>query len=122
ANRTWGSPGAGPARPPRGENRVPGGDANPSLAGAAMIAAGLHGIDHELPLEPAVEGNAYLDTSARVPHTLHDALKLWQESDLARQAFGAEVGDHYANYARVELAAYNAAVTDWELRRCFERL
>src|SRR5262245_26354719 len=106
----------------RVENRVPGGDVNPYLAVAAMIAAGLHGIDHELPLEPAVEGNAYLDTSARVPHTLHDALKLWQESDLARQAFGAEVVDHYANYARVELAAYNAAVTDWELRRCFERL
>jgi glutamine synthetase len=106
----------------RAENRVPGGDVNPYLAVAAMIAAGLHGIDHELPLEPAVEGNAYLDTSARVPHTLRDALELWQKSDLARQAFGAEVVDHYANYARVELAAYDAAVTDWELRRCFERL
>jgi glutamine synthetase len=106
----------------RAENRVPGGDVNPYLAVAAMIAAGLHGIDHELPLEPAVEGNAYLDTSARVPHTLRDALELWQKSDLARQAFGAEVVEHYANYARVELAAYDAAVTDWELRRCFERL
>jgi glutamine synthetase len=106
----------------RPENRVPGGDVNPYLAVAAMIAAGLYGIDHELPLEPAVEGNAYLDTSARVPHTLRDALELWQKSDLARQAFGAEVVEHYANYARVELAAYDAAVTDWELRRCFERL
>ena len=106
----------------RAENRVPGGDVNPYLAVAAMIAAGVHGIDHELPLEPAVEGNAYLDTSARVPHTLRDALELWQKSDLARQAFGAEVVEHYANYARVELAAYDAAVTDWELRRCFERL
>jgi glutamine synthetase len=106
----------------RAENRVPGGDVNPYLAVAAMIAAGLHGIDHELPLEPAVEGNAYLDTSARVPHTLRDALELWQKSDLARQAFGTEVVEHYANYARVELAAYDAAVTDWELRRCFERL
>jgi glutamine synthetase len=106
----------------RVENRVPGGDVNPYLAVAAMIAAGLHGIDHELPLEPAVEGNAYLDTSARVPHTLRDALELWQKSDLARQAFGAEVVEHYANYANVELTAYDAAVTDWELRRCFERL
>jgi glutamine synthetase len=106
----------------RVENRVPGGDVNPYLAVAAMIAAGLHGIDNELPLEPAVEGNAYLDTSARVPHTLRDALELWQKSDLARQAFGADVVEHYANYANVELTAYDAAVTDWELRRCFERI
>jgi glutamine synthetase len=106
----------------RVENRVPGGDVNPYLAVAAMIAAGLHGIDQELPLEPAVEGNAYLDTSARVPHTLRDALEMWQKSDLARQAFGAEVVEHYANYGNVELTAYDAAVTDWELRRCFERL
>jgi glutamine synthetase len=106
----------------RVENRVPGGDVNPYLAVAAMIAAGRHGIDNELPLEPAVEGNAYLDTSARVPHTLRDALELWDKSVLAREAFGAEVVQHYANYAQVELAAYDAAVTDWELRRCFERL
>jgi glutamine synthetase len=106
----------------RAENRVPGGDVNPYLAVAAMIAAGLHGIDSELLLEPPVEGNAYLDTSARVPHTLRDALELWDKSDLARQAFGPEVVEHYANYARVELAAYDAAVTDWELRRGFERL
>ena len=106
----------------RVENRVPGGDVNPYLAVAAIIAAGLHGIDNELPLEPAVEGNAYLDTSARVPHTLRDALELWGKSDLAREAFGAEVVEHYANYARVELEAYDAAVTDWELRRGFERL
>ena len=106
----------------RVENRVPGGDVNPYLAVAAMIAAGLHGIDNELPLEPAVEGNAYLDTSARVPHALRDALELWGKSDLAREAFGAEVVEHYANCARVELEAYDAAVTDWELQRSFERL
>src|SRR5580700_6375888 len=106
----------------RVENRTPGGDVNPYLAVAAMIAAGLHGIDHELPLEPPMTGNAYSDTSARVPHTLHDALDLWEKSELARESFGAEVVEHYANYARVELAAYDAAVTDWELRRCFERL
>jgi len=106
----------------RVENRVPGGDVNPYLAVSAIIAAGLNGIDNELPLEPAVEGNAYLDTSAKVPHTLRDALELWSKSDLARQAFGSEVVEHYTNYASVELTAYDAAVTDWELRRCFERL
>jgi glutamine synthetase len=106
----------------RAENRTPGGDVNPYLAVAAMIAAGLHGIDHELPLEPACEGNAYLDTSSRVPHTLRDALELWEKSELASEAFGTEVQEHYANYARVELSAFDAAVTDWELRRCFERL
>jgi glutamine synthetase len=107
----------------RVENRVPGGDVNPYLAIAAMIAAGLHGIEHELPLEPASDGNAYLDAAApRVPSTLRGALELWQKSTLARSAFGAEVVEHYANYARVELAAYDAAVTDWELRRGFERL
>ena len=106
----------------RVENRVPGGDVNPYLAVAAMIAAGLHGIDNELPLEPPLAGNAYADTSVRVPHTLYDALDLWEKSELAREAFGAEVVEHYANYARVELTAYEAAVTDWELRRGFERL
>jgi glutamine synthetase len=106
----------------RVENRTPGGDVNPYLAVAAMIAAGLHGIEHELPLEPPVTGNAYLDADSRVPTTLRDALELWEKSGLARQAFGAEVVEHYANYARVELAAYDAAVTDWELRRGFERL
>jgi glutamine synthetase len=106
----------------RAENRTPGGDVNPYLAVAAMIAAGLHGIDHELPLEAACDGNAYLDMSSRVPHTLRDALELWEKSELASGAFGPEVQAHYANYARVELAAYDAAVTDWELRRCFERL
>ncbi len=106
----------------RVENRTPGGDVNPYLAVAAMIAAGLHGIDHELPLEPPVTGNAYNDDSVRVPHTLRDALDLWLKSQLARESFGSDVVEHYANYARVELAAYDAAVTDWELRRGFERL
>ena len=106
----------------RPENRVPGGDVNPYVAVAAMIAAGLHGIEHELPLEPAFAGNAYADDSKRVPHTLRDALELWEQSELAATAFGTDVVGHYANYARVELAAFDAAVTDWELRRAFERL
>jgi glutamine synthetase len=106
----------------RVENRTPGGDVNPYLAVAAMIAAGLHGIEQELPLEPPVTGNAYRDSSLQVPSTMRDALELWEKSGLARQAFGDEVVEHYANYAKVELAAYDAAVTDWELRRGFERL
>ena len=106
----------------RGENRTPGGDVNPYLAVAAMIAAGLHGIDNELPLEPAFAGNAYGDDSNKVPHTLRNALELWQKSEIAEAAFGPEVIAHYVNYAQVELAAYDAAVTDWELRRGFERL
>ena len=73
----------------RAENRTPGGDVNPYLAIAGMIAAGLHGIDNELPLEPAFEGNAYADTSRRVPAYLRDALELWQRSEIARAAFGA---------------------------------
>jgi len=106
----------------RGENRTPGGDVNPYLAIAAMIAGGLHGIDRELPLEPAFVGNAYQDQGPKVPHTLRDALDLWEHSEIASEAFGKDVVGHYANYARVELAAYDAAVTDWELRRGFERL
>jgi len=106
----------------RVENRTPGGDVNPYLAIAGMIAAGLHGIDNELPLEDAFGGNAYADDGPKVPHTLRDALELWEGSELARRAFGPDVVAHYANYARVELAAFDAAVTDWELRRGFERL
>ena len=107
----------------RVENRVPGGDVNPYLAVAGMIAAALHGIENDLPLEPALSGNAYDDDSApRVPTTMRDALALWRGSGLARQAFGEDVVSHYSNYAQVELAAFDAAVTDWEMYRGFERL
>ncbi len=106
----------------RVENRVRGGDVNPYLAVAAMIAAGLYGVDHELPLEPAFTGNAYTDPGRRVPTTLRDALELWRKSELARDAFGNEVVEHYANAARVEIEAFDAAVTDWELQRSFERM
>ncbi|MBO0868280.1 MAG: glutamine synthetase, partial [Micromonosporaceae bacterium] len=107
----------------RVENRVPGGDVNPYLALAGMVAGALYGIENELPLEPAVAGNAYLDGAApRVPATLREALDAWQASPIARAAFGDEVVAHYANNARVELAAFEAAVTDWELMRGFERL
>jgi glutamine synthetase len=106
----------------RVENRTPGGDVNPYLANAALIAAGLDGIDRELPLEEACAGNAYAGDGPAVPANLRDALALWEASDLAREAFGADVVAHYANNARVELAAFDAAVTDWELYRGFERM
>ena len=106
----------------RVENRVPGGDVNPYLATAALIASGLHGIDEALPLPDPPEGNAYTSDSAHVPSTLRDAAANLAESKLARHAFGDEVVDHYLNAARVEMTAYDAAVTDWELVRGFERL
>ncbi len=104
------------------ENRVPGGDVNQYLAVAAMIAAGLHGVERELPLEPAFTGNAYDSDRPRVPATLREAADLLAGSDVAREALGADVVEHYRNTARVELAAYDAAVTDWERVRGFERL
>ncbi|MFI5485280.1 glutamine synthetase family protein [Micromonospora echinaurantiaca] len=107
----------------RVENRVPGADVNPYLAIAALIAGAVHGIERELPLGEECTGNAYDDRAAeRVPGTLRDALALWADSALAAEAFGAEVVAHYANHARVELTAFDAAVTDWELVRGFERL
>jgi len=112
--------GHGPAR--RIESRVPGADVNPYLALSALIASGLHGMDQELALEPAFEGNAYESDKPRVPSTLRDAAELFGQSAVAREAFGDEVVAHYLNYARVELAAFDSAVTDWERRRGFERL
>ncbi|SDJ63702.1 glutamine synthetase family protein [Nonomuraea jiangxiensis] len=121
-NRTCSLRLVGHGRSLRVENRVPGGDVNPYLAVSALVAAGLHGMDQELPLEGAFEGNAYESGAETVPHTLRDALALFEGSKLAREAFGEEVVEHYANNARVELAAFDAAVTDWELFRGFERM
>jgi glutamine synthetase len=107
----------------RVENRTPGGDVNPYLAVSAMVAAALYGIENRLPLEPACAGNAYADSdAARMPSTLREALAAWESSEPARDAFGEDVVEHYANNARVELSAFDAAVTDWELFRGFERL
>ena len=106
----------------RVENRVPGGDVNPYLAVAAMVAAGLHGIDEELPLEAEHLGNAYTSDKPRVPSTLRDAAEAFAGSKVAAAAFGDDVVEHYLNAARVEQAAFDGAVTDWERRRGFERL
>ncbi len=104
------------------ELRMPGADVNPYLALAAMIAAGLHGMDGELELEPRVEGNAYTAGKPHVPGTLREAHDLFASSRLANEAFGEDVVKHYLNAARVELKAFEAAVTDWERVRGFERL
>jgi glutamine synthetase len=105
------------------ENRIPGGDVNPYLATAAVIAAGFAGIEEELELEPAFEGNAYGDPDApHVPTSLAEAHDLWRTSEFARRTFGDDVVDHYANMAAVEVAAFGRAVTDWERIRGFERL
>jgi glutamine synthetase len=106
----------------RVENRLPGADVNPYLALAAMIAAGLHGIDAELPLEPPYEGNAYESDAPRVPTNLYESRDLFSASEVAREAFGEEVVDHYLNRARIEIEAQEAAVTDWDKYRGFERL
>jgi glutamine synthetase len=108
----------------RFENRAGGSDLNPYLALSAIIAAGLHGIDAGLELEPPFEGNAYNAGAdkPRLPTTLRDARALFADSAVARDAFGSEVVDHYLNAADVEIAAYDTAVTDWERLRCFERL
>jgi glutamine synthetase len=106
----------------RVECRAPGGDVNQYLAVSALIAGGLHGIENELELPEAMEGNAYTSGAEILPTTLAEAAELLDKSTVAREAFGDDVVDHYLNNARIELKAFNAAVTDWERVRGFERL
>jgi glutamine synthetase len=106
----------------RMECRAPGGDVNQYLAVSALIAGGLHGIDQELELPEALQGNAYTSGAERLPTTLAEAVELFDNSQVARDAFGDDVVDHYLNNARVELKAFNSTVTDWERVRGFERL
>ncbi len=121
-NRTCAIRVLGHGKGKRIENRVPGADVNPYLALAAMIAGGLHGVDAQLELEPELAGNAYASGKERVPGTLRDARDLFAASDVAREAFGEDVVEHYCNNAAIELAAFDATVTEWERFRGFERL
>ncbi len=109
----------------RVECRVPGGDVNPYLAVAALIAGGLHGIERGLPLPEPCVGNAYetaeVSDAERLPGTLAEAATLFEASAVAQQAFGENVVRHYVNNAQVEVAAFNSAITDWERVRGFER-
>jgi glutamine synthetase len=106
----------------RVENRVPGGDANPYLAVAGMVAAGLDGIEKKLPLEPIFTGNAYALDTSRVPTSLQEARDLWANSSWVRDTFGEDVQKHYTHMADTELDAFSRAVTDWERFRGFERM
>ncbi|MEU9226630.1 glutamine synthetase family protein [Streptomyces massasporeus] len=121
-NRTCALRVVGHGRSLRFENRLPGGDVNPYLAVAGLVAAGLHGIEQKLELPEPCPGNAYAADLDHVPTTLREAAELWENSPIAKAAFGDEVVAHYRNMARVELDAFDAAVTDWELRRSFERM
>ena len=104
------------------ECRVPGGDCNPYLAFAAVLAAGLHGIENELELEPIFKGDAYRDDTIRqVPTTLREALGELENSRVMREAFGDDVIEHYLHTGRWEQFEYDRRVTDWELLRNFER-
>jgi len=122
-NRTCGLRIVGHGAHRRVESRIPGADVNPYLAYAAIVAAGLHGLEHEIDPGPAFEGNAYEATDVeRIPSTLVEAIDLFAASDLARGAFGEAVHHHVLNGARQEWLAFGRAVTDWELMRGFERL
>jgi glutamine synthetase len=120
-NRTCGFRIVGHGNALRAETRIPGGDVNPYLAFAAVLAAGLHGIENELELPPSLEGNAYESDAERFPHSLHDAIDALENGTMARAAFGDDVVDHYLNYAHTEQRLFDQVVTGYERERLFER-
>jgi glutamine synthetase len=120
-NRTCGFRIVGEGPSLRTETRIPGGDVNPYLAFAALLAAGLHGIESELPLPPAQDGNAYESDAERFPASLYEAIEALEQGGVARSALGDDVVDHYLNYARTEQRLFDEAVTDYERARMYER-
>jgi glutamine synthetase len=120
-NRTCGFRVVGHGSSVRPETRIPGADANPYLAFAALLAAGLHGIEREPELQPALEGNAYVSEAERFPHALREAIMRLEASTVARELLGDEVIDHYLNYARTEQEPFDGTVTGYERERMFER-
>ncbi|HEV2901663.1 MAG TPA: glutamine synthetase family protein [Gaiellaceae bacterium] len=120
-NRTCGFRIVGQGQALRTETRIPGGDVNPYLAFAALLAAGLHGIENELELPPPLEGNAYESDAERFPQSLREAIAALEGGSVARQALGDEVVDHYLNYARTEQRLFDEVVTCYERERLFER-
>lgn len=121
-NRTLGLRVVGHGQGMRVESRIPGADTNPYLALAATIAGGLHGIEAGLDCGDPFRGNGYESDLPRIPHTLVDSIERFRSSELAVAAFGDEVHWHLTHMAEAEWNAFNATVTDWELRRGFERL
>jgi glutamine synthetase len=120
-NRTCGFRIVGHDQSLRAETRIPGGDVNPYLAFAALLAAGLHGLEQELELPPPLEGNAYESDAERFPHSLREATDALQGGTMARAALGDEVVDHYLNYARTEQRLFDEVVTCYERERMYER-
>jgi glutamine synthetase len=120
-NRTCGFRVVGHGRSRRVETRIPGGDVNPYLALAALVAAGLHGIENELEPPAPLEGNAYESDAERFPSTLREAIAALEQGTMARAAFGDVVVDHYLNYARTEQRLFDEVVTCYERERLFER-
>jgi glutamine synthetase len=120
-NRTCGFRIVGHGPSQRVETRIPGGDVNPYLAFAALIAAGLHGVEQGLELPAALEGNAYESDAERFPSTLREAIAALEAGTVARAALGEEVVDHYLNYGRTEQRLFDQVVTCWERERLFER-
>jgi glutamine synthetase len=120
-NRTCGFRIVGHGAGLRAETRIPGGDANPYLAFAALLAAGLNGVEQGLELPPALEGNAYESDAERFPHSLREAIAALESGTMARAALGDDVVDHYLNYARTEQRLFDEAVTCYERERMFER-
>ncbi len=120
-NRTCGFRVVGHGSSLRPETRIPGADANPYLAFAALLASGLYGIEQKLELGPAFEGNAYESDVERFPNTLRDAVAALEQGTVARQLLGDEVVEHYLNYARTEQELFDKVVTNYERERMFER-
>ncbi len=105
----------------RVECRVGGSDLNPYLAMAAMLAAGIKGIEDKLELAPPATGDAYSGETGRIPETLRDAYLTLKQSQFLRDTFGDAVIDHYARAAEVEIEDFDRVVTDYEVARGFER-
>jgi glutamine synthetase len=120
-NRTCGFRIVGHGAGLRAETRIPGGDVNPYLAFAALLAAGLDGIERRLELPPPLEGNAYESDAERFPHSLREAVAALEDGTLARASFGDDVVEHYLNYARTEQRLFDEVVTCYERERMFER-
>jgi glutamine synthetase len=120
-NRTCGFRVVGHGSSVRPETRIPGADANPYLAFAALLAAGVYGIEEKLELKPAFEGNAYESDVDRFPNALREAIARLEASPVARRLLGDEVVDHYLNYARTEQELFDRTVTGYERERMFER-
>ncbi len=122
-NRTLGYRLVGHGAGTRVECRIPGSDANSYFAFAGTLAGGLYGIEHELPLGEPFAGNGYEAPDIdRIPWNLPDAIALWEGSSIARECFGDDVHHHILTMATAEWEAFNHAVTDWELRRYWERI